>query len=43
MLDETKKQFTPNATPTSGDASARASVHILGFSTSNYDAMIKFF
>jgi len=45
MLNETKKQFTPGASAASEPASNHEStgVHVLGFSTSNYDAMIKFF
>jgi len=46
MLDRTKNKFTAKA-PTPGEAAsgvtpAGTSVRILGFSTSNYDAMIKF-
>jgi hypothetical protein len=42
MLDETKKQFTPNS-ESAGDVTAtRSSAHILAFSTSNFDAMKKF-
>ena len=47
MLNETKKHFALTASsasePTSSTASIGSGVHILGFSTSNYDAMIKFF
>jgi hypothetical protein len=45
MLNETKKQFTPDATAASevGVTPTGRSVHILAFSTANYDAMIKFF
>ena len=47
MLNETKRKFTRNTAAagerTSSAVPAGFGVHILGFSTSNYDAMIKFF
>jgi hypothetical protein len=45
LLDETKKKFVSNATPAepAGEVTtAGATIYVLGFSTSNYDAMIKF-
>jgi len=43
MLNETKKQFTPDATAASQVTPTEQILHILAFSTSNYEAMIKFF
>ena len=44
MLNETKKQFTPSNTPVSNDTPGPGpQCGILCFSTSNYDAMKKFF
>jgi len=42
VLNETKKQFTPNTESAGGITPARSSIHILAFSTSNFDAMKKF-